>query len=143
MPKKIQGTDYYSKIELSKRGWSPEMMVTLLPTAERRKKLVFSGGRKVMLFYWPVETVLAAEETDEFARMLSRAAEKRRLKAERRAAVNEFRRQVRELSVDANPQDAYPEARQLSRHFVLHIGPTNSGKTYDALQRLKTAERGI
>lgn len=143
MPKKIQGTDYYSKIELSKRGWSPEMMVTLLPNGQRRKKLTFSGGRKVMLFYWPVETVLAAEETDEFARMRSRAAEKRRLKAERRAAVNEFRRQVRELSVDANPQDAYPEARKLSRHFVLHIGPTNSGKTYDALQRLKTAERGI
>ena len=36
----------------------------------------------------------------------------------------------------------YPEA-PVSRHFILHIGPTNSGKTYQALQRLKQAYQGI
>ena len=30
-----------------------------------------------------------------------------------------------------------------NRHFILHIGPTNSGKTYDAIQALKSAESGI
>ncbi len=33
-------------------------------------------------------------------------------------------------------------ARTMDREFVLHIGPTNSGKTYQALQDLKTAEKG-
>ncbi len=39
--------------------------------------------------------------------------------------------------------DLYPLARELKRHFILHIGPTNSGKTYQALERLKQAETGI
>ena len=33
-------------------------------------------------------------------------------------------------------------ARSLSRHFVLHIGPTNSGKTHDSMEALKAAETG-
>ena len=30
----------------------------------------------------------------------------------------------------------------MKRRFILHIGPTNSGKTHDALERLKQAEHG-
>lgn len=37
----------------------------------------------------------------------------------------------------------YGPARAMSRHFHLHIGPTNSGKTYSALKRLSTAETGM
>lgn len=29
------------------------------------------------------------------------------------------------------------------REFILHVGPTNSGKTYDALEELKTAYNGV
>lgn len=39
--------------------------------------------------------------------------------------------------------DLYPKARMLQRHFVLHIGGTNSGKTYQSLERLKEVETGI
>lgn len=45
--------------------------------------------------------------------------------------------------MEAEPEKQYPEARSMQRHFILHIGPTNSGKTYQALQRLKTAYQGI
>lgn len=45
--------------------------------------------------------------------------------------------------MEAEPEKQYPEARGMKRHFVLHIGPTNSGKTYEALQRLKQAYHGI
>ena len=37
----------------------------------------------------------------------------------------------------------YPEARKMKRHFVLCLGPTNSGKTYRAAEDLKKAEKGI
>ena len=37
----------------------------------------------------------------------------------------------------AEPEKQYPEARGMKRHFILQIGPTNSGKTNQALQRLK------
>ena len=37
----------------------------------------------------------------------------------------------------------FPLARQMKRHFILHIGPTNSGKTYQAIQDLMAAKDGI
>ncbi|MBF0444123.1 MAG: hypothetical protein HQL68_00930 [Magnetococcales bacterium] len=34
-------------------------------------------------------------------------------------------------------------ARESQRHFTLYLGPTNSGKTYQALQRLRDAATGV
>ncbi|KAJ3297842.1 RNA helicase [Rhizoclosmatium sp. JEL0117] len=41
------------------------------------------------------------------------------------------------------PAEWYPEARQLKRQIILHVGPTNSGKTYSALKRLEQAKTGV
>lgn len=41
-----------------------------------------------------------------------------------------------------NPIDLYPLARSMERHFVLHVGPTNSGKTHDAIGILGRAPSG-
>lgn len=35
------------------------------------------------------------------------------------------------------------EARNMTRRFVLHIGPTNSGKTYQSVEALKRAKNGV
>lgn len=43
----------------------------------------------------------------------------------------------------ANPKDEYPEARKMKRKFFLHLGETNTGKTYNALQRLKNGSNGV
>jgi ATP-dependent RNA helicase SUPV3L1/SUV3 len=51
-------------------------------------------------------------------------------------------RQIVEL-VPARPEMEFPRAREMNRHFILHIGPTNSGKTYHALERLKDAKSGV
>jgi len=45
--------------------------------------------------------------------------------------------------VPSRPEMEFPEALDMKRHFVLHIGPTNSGKTFQALERLKEAGTGI
>ncbi|XP_062832321.1 ATP-dependent RNA helicase SUPV3L1, mitochondrial isoform X2 [Anolis carolinensis] len=37
----------------------------------------------------------------------------------------------------------YPEARAIQRKIVFHAGPTNSGKTYHAIQRYLAAKSGI
>ncbi|CDF89493.1 ZYBA0S04-05578g1_1 [Zygosaccharomyces bailii CLIB 213] len=42
----------------------------------------------------------------------------------------------------SNPVEWFAEARKMKRHIIMHIGPTNSGKTYRALQQLKVANRG-
>lgn len=55
------------------------------------------------------------------------------------------RRIMAELSgrMPAKPADLYPVARAIHRHFVLHVGPTNSGKTHDAVEALGRAESGV
>lgn len=41
------------------------------------------------------------------------------------------------------PTEWYPSARKLQRVIHLHVGPTNSGKTYHALKRLEEAGNGL
>jgi len=45
--------------------------------------------------------------------------------------------------VPTRPEMEFPEVRLMCRNFVLHVGPTNSGKTYQALEKLKTAKNGV
>lgn len=45
--------------------------------------------------------------------------------------------------VPARPELEFPETLEMKRHFILHVGPTNSGKTYQSLERLKTATCGV
>ncbi|MEA4932578.1 MAG: DEAD/DEAH box helicase [Lawsonibacter sp.] len=52
--------------------------------------------------------------------------------------VEEFQRLLPE-----NPKDEYPQARKMRRKFFLHLGETNTGKTYNALQRLKQCNAGV
>ncbi|KAK9455423.1 P-loop containing nucleoside triphosphate hydrolase protein [Dipodascopsis uninucleata] len=41
------------------------------------------------------------------------------------------------------PEEWYPAARRMKRKWVLHVGPTNSGKTYNALKRLQESGSGV
>lgn len=41
------------------------------------------------------------------------------------------------------PTEWFPATRTMHRTVHLHVGPTNSGKTYHALQRLEQAEAGV
>ena len=52
--------------------------------------------------------------------------------------AEEFQRRLPE-----NPKDEYPQARGMRRKFFLHLGETNTGKTYNALQRLKQCRAGV
>lgn len=42
-----------------------------------------------------------------------------------------------------NPKDEYPFARSMVRKIYIHLGDTNTGKTYNAVERLKTAKKGV
>ncbi|XP_070683949.1 ATP-dependent RNA helicase SUPV3L1, mitochondrial [Pempheris klunzingeri] len=49
-------------------------------------------------------------------------------------------RKISDLRVPAN---WYPEARAIQRKVFFHAGPTNSGKTYHAIQRYLAAKSGV
>ncbi|KAK8443223.1 RNA helicase [Candidozyma auris] len=40
------------------------------------------------------------------------------------------------------PAEWFPKARRMKRKIVMHVGPTNSGKTYNSLQALAKAKSG-
>ncbi|MBR2661696.1 MAG: hypothetical protein IKE15_09905 [Clostridia bacterium] len=61
-------------------------------------------------------------------------------------AVREKEKRIRTALLNAIPEhyrDLYPLARGMKRHFYLHLGPTNSGKTYEGIQRLQGARQGL
>jgi len=43
----------------------------------------------------------------------------------------------------SNPKDEYAESRKFKRKFYLHLGETNTGKTYNAMMKLREATKGI
>ena len=47
------------------------------------------------------------------------------------------------LLIALNPKDEYPEARAMHRRFILHLGGTNTGKTYAGFQRLMRSRSGV
>lgn len=54
-----------------------------------------------------------------------------------------------ELDVDSismvdlsNPSEWFPEARKMKRKIIMHVGPTNSGKTHHALSKFRESKSG-
>lgn len=45
--------------------------------------------------------------------------------------------------IPPHPKDEYPLTRNMKRSFIIHAGPTNSGKTYQSLLELKQSAKGI
>jgi len=80
-----------------------------------------------------------------YQKMLERA-EKERLYQQK---VEEKRRRIAEINeqiiatMPADVKNLYPAARMMERNFILHIGPTNSGKTYQAMQAFRNAKTGV
>lgn len=58
------------------------------------------------------------------------------------AGLKALRSELLDRVPDRMP-DLFPAARRMERRFIIHVGPTNSGKTYCSTERLKEAERGI
>lgn len=53
---------------------------------------------------------------------------------------------IKTALMESIPEDItqlYPEARNIKRHFILHIGETNTGKTHDALEDFYNADAGM
>ncbi|KAL5981143.1 hypothetical protein ACLOJK_029063 [Asimina triloba] len=56
--------------------------------------------------------------------------------------IKKFRSTVESADL-TKPHTWFPFARAMKRKIIYHCGPTNSGKTYNALQRFMEAEKGV
>lgn len=82
----------------------------------------------------------AVEREEERRREEGRKEEEEKRK--RRAKVEAIASQM-EFHDLRRPHEWYPHARSMTRKIIMHVGPTNSGKTHAALQRLKEAKKGV
>lgn len=56
--------------------------------------------------------------------------------------IRKFRAMISSADL-TKPETWFPFARAIKRKIIYHCGPTNSGKTYNALQRFMEAKKGI
>lgn len=61
---------------------------------------------------------------------------------ERRKMKNSWQEDLKTL-LNCDLKALYPLARSLNRKLEFYVGPTNSGKTYNAMQKLKEANSGL
>ncbi|XLU51636.1 hypothetical protein S245_046450 [Arachis hypogaea] len=57
-------------------------------------------------------------------------------------SVREVLEGVTVANVEDSPHTWYPQARRKHRRIILHVGPTNSGKTHQALKQLESSDSG-
>ncbi len=136
---KKRGKELTKRGIMDRYGMTPAMIGRYLPAPRKYYDPHYEKAAPVLLWRREdVERVLA--EHPELEAQLKKKEERKKTKAQSRAQ--------RALDAAAyleqfSPETIFEEGRQLKRHFVLHIGPTNSGKTYWALQKLGQAETGV
>ncbi len=99
---------------------------------QRAKGKVCEGTRK----RFPAERIKRLLNGNNSLRQLQRQAD----------SLSAEKRRLRNALLDAVPEhyrDLWPLARAMRRRFILHLGPTNSGKTYEGVGRLHGARNGI
>ena len=128
---------YYTKQNIMDTyGLPPDVIDQYFPAPETRR--ISRGKNRKGYFYlqfWKESEVARALDFPEVKRALDKA--KRRLEKETKRQ-EELYRYLESFDIDQFRK----QAESLDRHFVLHIGPTNSGKTYSAIQALKAAKSG-
>ena len=71
---------------------------------------------------------------------------KKRYKQNRQKRLEQRRKMLEEQVLNSIPEDItqlFLQARGIHRRFVLHVGDTNSGKTYESVEECMKAKRGI
>ena len=131
---------YYCKSELLSRGWTKKLIDDFLPSPQYKRNPHYRSAPDMQV--WLESVVLETENSENFKEALSKITARRaNKKAKEENRKKEMKEKVENL-IPENPINEYPLARSIKRKFILHIGPTNSGKTYNSLERLKGAKKG-
>ncbi len=109
------------------------------------KKTVYDAILESDIPHELIDLLLARYTTEKVEKLVSR----NRQFLETKQAFEE--REAREARLKATilekiPEryaDMFPLARSIRRKFIIHTGPTNSGKTYDAVHAMIRARKGI
>ena len=121
------------KTLINQYGLTPRLIDKYFPEPVLRRNPHYSSAAPMKLWELSeVKRILRGKKLQAELEKIKNARSKRQQKEE---AIASF--------LDVFSLENYIEkGKKIKRKFVLHVGPTNSGKTYDALQRLMETESG-
>lgn len=121
----------YTQTQIIERyGLSPRIINKYFPEPELKKNTVYRNAAPIKL--WDVDTVEKLVQSPEILREIKRLNEKRKKKKSAKNYLTLF-----------DIEGLRQQAEEMDREFILHIGPTNSGKTYTAMEALKKCNSGL
>ena len=137
---KMKEKEYITKKELkTEYGWNDSLIFAFLSPNSANK--------------WKKEEVEMVMESKAFQTSFPKFLERRRKRKEREEKRKEEERkreeekkerdEIAEFLSHFDIGEMIERGKRIERRFVIHVGPTNSGKTYHAIQALKKAESGV
>ena len=138
MSKTKEKIEYICYSSLKSRGWTDKLISNLLPPPKLVKNPHYKSAPEMKL--WDKNVVEEAEKKPEFSERKKKKEVNTQKRYEReQKKINEM---ASNIKVE-NPADNYQSARKIKRHFIIYVGGTNTGKTYNSLQALKKARTGV
>lgn len=130
---KKRKTDSPNKIwtqqQISEKYGIPKSMIRRHFPRGTTKHVRNSKGRHYTLYGWNTLQIEKALKNPEIAAYLKKQANKEK---DARTIL-----EIQSLYDSYSPDYYIEQAKEKNRVFVLHVGPTNSGKTYDAIEDMK------
>ena len=140
---KGESLDFYSVIERAKEeheGYFLIQLKELVDTCENYSTLLHFSQEELhlkvyeyLLELMPKTLNISAKVARKTGRIFIYNIQEQLIKQQRHTLLARTIRDFKNL---------FPMAREMRRKLTLHIGPTNSGKTYTAMQKLKEADTG-
>jgi ATP-dependent RNA helicase SUPV3L1/SUV3 len=120
---------------IEKYGFTPQLIKKYLPKPRTVRNPYFRSGAPLQ--FWKESDVQRAAATiPEIKKQIKRRKNKQNKEKRKIKDAEEFLKQF-------SPEMLIEEGKQLERRFFIHVGPTNSGKTYESLCALKKADTGV
>ncbi|OIW31974.1 hypothetical protein CONLIGDRAFT_678412 [Coniochaeta ligniaria NRRL 30616] len=99
-----------------------------------------AAGRNSNPLFWNLRNAFIRGDVKELDRELTYSFQSFVLRSQFSNAVTDAHVRLADFR---EPYDWFPATRMMQRTIHLHVGPTNSGKTYNALKALENAKTGI
>ncbi|KAI0098263.1 P-loop containing nucleoside triphosphate hydrolase protein [Nemania sp. FL0031] len=96
--------------------------------------------RKDNPLFWSLRNAFVAEDIKGLSGEIKYAFQSFLMRSRFPVSISNTHQKIADMRF---PYEWYPATRALQRTIYLHVGPTNSGKTYNALKALENAKSGI
>jgi ATP-dependent RNA helicase SUPV3L1/SUV3 len=149
--------DYIYKSTLKNRGWTDKLIEKFLPKPDKQvANPHYRSGPKANL-YLKSKVQNLESSNEEVIKSLEDSSRKKAELEVKRAERKQKKQELQEEQRKKDEQKAQKEQSELKEivnlsiisgmfsedsKIIIHCGPTNSGKTYNALQDLKTSSNG-